>query len=194
MTKRITQYFLQGLLLVAPVAILIYIIYSLFVAIDGLLVDKLEIIIGFKIPGLGIVVSFIFLTLLGFIGETALLRPLKKGFHKLLGKIPILNLLYTSLNDLFSAFVGKEKKFNVPVKVLFNKENNLWKLGFVTRETMEPIGNEELAAVYFPHSYNFSGELYLIPSERIVKINISPAEAMKFIVSGGVTHLEAEAL
>jgi uncharacterized membrane protein len=190
--KRISQYFLQGVLLVAPVAIVIYIIYSLFITIDGLFVDKLELILGFKIPGLGILVSFIFLTLLGFIGETALVNPFKKAFQKLLEKIPILNLLYSSLNDLFSAFVGKEKKFNVPVKVLFNKENNLWKMGFVTRETMEEIGNKELAAVYFPHSYNFSGELYLMPTKQIFKINISPAEAMKFIVSGGVTHLEPE--
>jgi uncharacterized membrane protein len=96
--------------------------------------------------------------------------------------------LYSSLNDFFSAFVGKEKKFNTPVKVLFNKENNLWKLGFVTRETMDEIGNNELSAVYFPHSYNFSGELYLIPSDRVTQLDISPAEAMKFIVSGGVTQ------
>lgn len=189
MIKRVTQYFLQGVLLVAPVAIVIYIIYSLFITVDGLLIDKLEIIMGFKIPGLGIIISFIFLTLLGLIGETALIRPFKKIVQKLIEKIPILNLLYTSLNDLFKAFVGKEKKFNVPVKVLFNKENNLWKLGFITRETMAEIGNEELAAVYFPHSYNFSGELYLIPIERIIKIDISPAETMKFIVSGGVTHI-----
>ena len=187
--KRITQYFLQGVLLVAPVAIIIYIIYSLFITVDGLLIDKLEVIMGFKIPGLGIIISFIFLTLLGLLGETALIRPVKKIIQKLIEKVPVLNLLYTSLNDLFKAFVGKEKKFSVPVKVLFNKENDLWKLGFITKETMEEIGNEELAAVYFPHSYNFSGELYLIPNERIIKIDISPAETMKFIVSGGVTHI-----
>jgi uncharacterized membrane protein len=192
--KKITQYFLQGVLLVAPLAIIIYILYSLFNSIDGLLVNKLELLIGFKIPGLGILVSFVFLTILGFIAQTALVRPLQKIVQKLIAKIPILNLLYSSLNDLFSAFVGKEKKFNVPVKVLFNKENNLWKLGFVTRESMEAIGNKELAAVYFPHSYNFSGELYLVPSERIIKINISPADAMKFIVSGGVTHFYSESL
>lgn len=190
--KKITQYFLQGVILVAPVAIIIYIIYSLFITIDGLLVGKLELIMGFKIPGLGILVSFIFLTLLGFIGETALVLPIKKVLQKLIEKIPLLNLLYTSLNDFFSAFVGKEKKFSVPVKVLFNKENNLWKMGFVTHETMDAIGNSDLSAVYFPHSYNFSGELYLVLSERIIKLNISPAEAMKFVVSGGVTHLEPE--
>jgi len=187
--KRITQYFLQGILLVAPVAIIIYIVYTLFVTIDGMFVDNLEEIIGFKIPGLGILVSFVFLTLLGFIGQTALVRPVKKIGQQLIKKIPVLNLLYTSLNDLFSAFVGKEKKFNVPVKVLFNKENELWKLGFITHESMEEIGNTDLAAVYFPHSYNFSGELYLVPSDRITKIDISPAETMKFIVSGGVTHI-----
>jgi uncharacterized membrane protein len=186
--KRITQYFLQGVLLVAPVAIIIYILYSLFITVDGLLIDKLEKLIGFKIPGLGILVSFVFLTILGFIGQTTLVRPLQKIVQKLIEKIPILNLLYSSLNDLFSAFVGKEKKFNIPVKVLFNKENNLWKLGFVTRETMEAIGNKELAAVYFPHSYNFSGELYLVPFESLIKLDISPTETMKFIVSGGVTH------
>jgi len=187
--KKITQYFLQGILLVAPVAIIIYIIYTLFVSIDGMFIDKLEILIGFKIPGLGILVSFTVLTLLGFIGQTALVRPVQKIGQKLIEKIPVLNLLYTSLNDLFSAFVGKEKKFNIPVKVLFNKENELWKLGFITHDSMEEIGNEDLAAVYFPHSYNFSGELYLVPADRIIKIDISPAEAMKFIVSGGVTHI-----
>ncbi len=192
--KRITQYFIQGVLLVAPIAIIFYIIYSLFISIDGLLINKLELIIGFKIPGLGILVSIIFLTILGFIGQTTLVRPLKSGLKKIIEKIPVLNLLYSSLNDFFSAFVGKEKKFNVPVKVLFNKENNLWKMGFVTHETMDVIGNHELAAVYFPHSYNFSGELYLVPSDRIIKINISPSEAMKFVVSGGVTHLEPEIL
>jgi uncharacterized membrane protein len=187
--KRITQYFLQGVLLVAPVAIIIYIVYSLFITVDGWLIEKLELIFGFKIPGLGILVSFVILTILGYFGQTALLSPIKRTAKKLIEKIPVLNLLYSSLNDLFSAFVGKEKKFNVPVKVLFNKENELWKLGFITHESMEEIGNSELAAVYFPHSYNFSGELYLVPSDRITKIELSPAETMKFIVSGGVTHI-----
>ncbi len=187
--RKLTQYFLQGVLLVAPVAIVIYIVYSIFVSVDGWLARNFETLIGFNIPGLGILISFIFLTILGFIAETALIRPLQKILQRLIERIPVLNLLYSSLNDLFSAFVGKEKKFNVPVKVLFNAENNLWKMGFVTRETMESVGNKELSAVYFPHSYNFSGELYLVPSEQIKKLDISPAEAMKFIVSGGVTQI-----
>jgi len=188
--KRIFGYFLQGVILVAPVVIVVYILYSLFITIDGWLVERIENWVGFSMPGTGIVFLFISLTLLGLIGQTALIQPVKNVSGKLIQKIPVLNLLFSSLNDLFSAFVGKDRKFNIPVKVLFNKENNLWKLGFVTKETLEEINLPEQAAVYFPHSYNFSGELYLVPTERIEKIDLSPAEAMKFIVSGGVTRFE----
>ena len=190
MLKKIIQYFLQGVLLVAPVVIVGYILYSLFVSVDGWLNNKISPVIGFNIPGLGILILFISLTLLGFFGQTALIKPLKKVAGKFIKRIPVLNLLYSSINDLFSAFVGKEKKFNVPVKVLFNIENNLWKLGFVTKESMNIIENGELAAVYFPHSYNFSGELYLVPKERVRYLKLSPSEVMKFIVSGGVTRFE----
>ncbi len=187
--KKIFNYFLKGVLLIAPVVIISYILYYTFATIDGWLAEKITKIIGFSIPGLGVLTLFILVTLLGLIGQTAIMRPLQKIVNKLLLKIPILSLLYTSINDLFSAFVGKEKKFNVPVKVLFNEENDIWKLGFLTKEDLNEIDQPGHSAVYFPHSYNFSGELYLISNEKISKVNISPSEAMKFIVSGGVTTL-----
>ena len=161
MIKKILQYFFQGILLVAPVAIVMYILYALFVSVDGWLSKYLEQIFGRTIPGSGILFLFISLTVLGFVGQTAIIKPLKRTAGNILKKVPLLNFLYSSINDLFSALMGKEKKFNTPVKVLFNEDNNLWKLGFITKETMKVIGNDELAAVYFPHSYNFSGELYL---------------------------------
>ncbi len=192
--KRIFGYFLQGILLIAPAAIIIYIVYTLFITIDSRITPAFEKIIGFTIPGIGILLLFIILTFIGFIGQTAIVRPVKRLGNRLIKKIPLLNLLYSAFNDLFSAFVGKEKKFNTPVKVFFNRENNLYKLGFITKEGMEEIGNKELAAVYFPHSYNFSGELYLVPLDRIEKINLPPAEAMKFIVSAGVTRVDKNEL
>ena len=188
--KRIFSYFLQGILLIAPTAIIVYILYSLFMKIDSWVANNFEKLIGFTVPGLGILFLFITLTLLGFLGQTAIVRPILRMGDKLIRRVPLLHLLYSSFNDLFSAFVGKEKKFNVPVRVFFNKENNLYKLGFITKENMAEIGNEELAAVYFPHSYNFSGELYLVPNDRIEKIDLPPSEVMKFIVSAGVTKVE----
>lgn len=188
--KKLFSYFLQGVLLIAPMAIIVYILYSLFVTIDGWLHINIEQLIGFSLPGLGVLTLFVSLTVLGYLGQTAIVRPVKRLAGNIIKKIPLLNLLYTSFNDLFSAFVGKEKKFNIPVKVLFNKENNLWKMGFITKDELKEIGHEDLAAVYFPHSYNFSGELYLVPKERIQTVNLPPAEVMKFIVSGGVTQFD----
>ena len=188
--KKLGSYFFQGVILAAPIAITVYILYAVFVRVDGWLTNNLKPIIGFHIPGLGILILLISLTILGFIGQTALMRPIKRFAGNLVKRIPLLNLLYSALNDLFSAFVGNEKKFNVPVKVLFNKENNLWKLGFVTKDSLEEFGLDEMTAVYFPHSYNFSGELYVVPRERIEPIDVSPAEVMKFVVSAGVTKIE----
>lgn len=95
-------------------------------------------------------------------------------------------MIFSAFNDLFSAFVGKEKKFNKPVLVLVNKSLGFEKLGFLTEEDLSRIDEKEKAAVYFPHSYNWSGELFLIPRELIRPVEIPPAEVMKFIVSAGV--------
>ena len=191
--KKLGSYFFQGVILVAPIASTIYILYAVFIRVDGWLVHNLEPLIGFYIPGLGIIILVASVTLLGFIGQTALVRPIKKLAGNLIRRIPLLNLLYSALNDLFSAFVGNEKKFNVPVKVLFNQENKLWKLGFITKDSLEEFDLEEMTAVYFPHSYNFSGELYLVPRDRVQPVAVSPAEAMKFVVSAGVTRVEKTA-
>lgn len=187
--KKIFSHFLQGVLIISPLAITGYIIYKIFNFVDGLFIDQLTKLIGFKIPGLGIVLLFIFLTLLGLIAHTIIARPFKLLFARLMDRAPLLKTIYASLNDLFSAFVGKERKFNIPVIVLINKENDIWKMGFMTQKSMIEFGIEKMVPVYFPHSYNFSGELYIVPETSIKRVNLPPAEVMKFIVSGGVTKV-----
>jgi uncharacterized membrane protein len=104
----------------------------------------------------------------------------------------VTKVIYSSLKDLFSAFVGDKKKmFSQPVMVMLFKEAGIQKLGFITKQDLEIIGVKGMAAVYFPHSYNFSGNLYLVPKENITVLHDFPAaDAMKFIVSGGVTEIE----
>jgi len=93
------------------------------------------------------------------------------------------------MKDLFTAFVGKEKKFNVPVIVCMNQENDLWKLGFVTEKNLAEFGLHDMVAVYFPHSYAFSGVLYIVPEKSVKLVDLSPSEVMKFVVSGGITKV-----
>ncbi|MBA4410794.1 MAG: DUF502 domain-containing protein [Bacteroidota bacterium] len=187
--KRLFKYFLQGLLFSGPLAVTLYTVFLLFNYVDRLIGDPLKKHFQLDIPGIGIVLLFIALTLLGLIGQTIIARPFISFTKRLLARAPLLNVIYTSLNDLFTAFVGKEKKFNVPAIVCMNQENNLWKLGFVTEKNVSEFGLNEMVAVYFPHSYNFSGELYIVPEKSVKLIGLSPSEVMKFVVSGGVTKV-----
>ena len=185
--KRIFTWFLQGLLFIAPLFVTGYVIYKLFVSIDGLFSIYIEKYLGYNIPGMGILMLFFSLVLLGIIGGTILGRPIKKFINRVLERLPFFKLIYTSVNDLFSAFVGKERKFHRPVLFLLNKENNVWKIGFVTQETPIDTGFEGLVTVYCPYSYAMSGEIFFVPMSNIKPISMRPTDAMKFIISGGVS-------
>jgi len=184
--KKLLRFFLQGLLYIAPIAITAYILYLVFEFTDGLLQEWLQELFGIGIPGLGLIIIVILLIIIGFLGQTFIARPFRLLFGRLIKRIPILRLVYSAFNDLFSAFVGKERKFNKPVVVTVNRELGLEKLGFMTEEDLSLISKQEKVAVYFPHSYNWSGELFLIPRELVTPVQVPPAEVMKFILSAGV--------
>jgi len=184
--KKIFRYFLQGLLYIAPIGITVYILYMIFSFVDGLLQEWLERFLGISIPGLGLLITIALLVIIGFLGQTFIARPFKSIFNKLMKRIPILKVIYSAFSDLFSAFVGKEKKFNQPVIVKVNKSLDLEKLGFLTEEDLSLVDEKEKVAVYFPHSYNWSGELFLVPRDQVRIIDVPPADVLKFIVSAGV--------
>jgi len=190
--KKIIYYFLQGILYIAPIGVTAYIIYLVFSFVEGLLKDLLVDLLEIYIPGLGLLIVIVLLVLIGMVGQTIIARPFKILFKRVLGRIPLLKVIFSAFNDLFSAFVGKERKFNRPVLVLVNPISNLEKLGFLTEDDLSIIDEKEKVAVYFPHSYNFSGELFIVPKERVRPIDMNPAEVMKFIVSAGVAGWDQE--
>lgn len=187
--KKLARYFFQGLLYLAPTAITIYLIFFIFTKVDTGVRNLIQDLIHIKIPGIGILVLFLLITLLGFLGQTIIFQPLRMLVDNLMAKAPLVKLIYSSIKDLMSAFVGTEKKFDKPVLVKVNLVSNLEKMGFMTQTDLSEINIKDKVAVYFPHSYNFSGEMFIVPTEHITPLNISPADAMKFIVSGGVTKV-----
>lgn len=184
--KKIFGYFLQGMLYIAPLGLTIYILYVVFNFIDKLVRDYLDQWLNIHIPGLGLVMIFIVVTFLGILGKSIIFRPLGWLIRRTMEKAPVLNLIYTSIRDFLNAFVGKEKKFNQPVLVKVNLVSDLEKVGFLTQEDLSDLGIKEKVAVYFPHSYNFSGEMFIVPTSQVRPLNMSSTDAMKFVVSGGV--------
>ena len=192
--KKLANYLLQGLLYIAPLSITAFIIYSVFTFLDGLSQKLLVQFFDINIPGLGVLTLLVFLIFVGILGRTIIAQPLKLVFKKIIDSIPLLNFIYTAFNDLFSAFVGKEKKFNQPVLVKVNLNSDLEKLGFITEENLELIEEKNKVAVYFPHSYNFSGELFIVPIANIKTLDLNSSDVMKFIVSAGLSGWDKESI
>lgn len=190
-SKNLLSWFLQGLLFTAPVTLTIYIIYLSFTFVDGILTDVILNIFGFRIPGLGMVVILGSITLIGFLGSSIVFRPLLSYLDKLISQAPLVKIIYTSIKDFMSAFVGKERRFTEAVLVKVSRDANLEKMGFITQKDLRNLGiPENKVAVYLPHSYNFSGNLFIVPVENITPLNVPAAEVMKFIVSAGVTSID----
>ncbi len=188
--KKIVKYFLQGLLLLAPLIGTVYIFGLVFPIIDDSANDIILDFFDRKIKGLGFILTLSVITVFGFLSSTILFRGIFIWIENLLLKSTVVRLIYTSIKDLSNAFVGENKKFNKPVLVNVQKDSGIYKLGFITQESMALIDKKELIAVYLPMSYSFAGDLFLVEKEYIKAIDINNVEAMKFVVSGGVTHLD----
>ncbi len=189
--KKLTSFFLQGLLFLAPISITFYVIYLVFDFSDNILQETISGLIGREIPGLGILIMVVFLTILGYVGQTVIARPFKAFFHKLIHTIPLLELIYSAIKDFFSAFVGKDKKFNKPVMFKINPKDNASRVGFITNDHLDAFGASGLVAVYVPFSYTFTGETSLVAKDAIQPINAAASEVMKFLVAGGVADISA---
>lgn len=177
--KRISQYFLQGLLFLIPLFVTVYVIYWVFIKIDTFLT--------LPVPGLGFIVTLVFITLTGFVASNFLTQRLVHIVDKLFTRLPLVKMIYSSIRDLVNAFVGDRKSFNRPVQLVIDKERNLSVLGFATRESLNSIGIKDSVAVYLPQSYNFAGNLIIAAREQVKPISADPGEVMKLIVSGGVS-------
>ena len=187
--KRLLGYFFQGFIYIAPFAVTVYVIYHVFTMLDAPVRQLEELFFETHIPGLGVLTLFTLLTLLGWLGSTIIARPFKTFTRKLLDRAPLIGMIQGAVRDLLAALFAKERRFSHPVVVQMSGVTDLEKLGFITQEDLAELGLREKVAVYFPHSYNFSGELYIVPRERVRVVAISAQAAMKFIVSGGMIHL-----
>ncbi|MBS1241386.1 MAG: hypothetical protein H6R40_813, partial [Gemmatimonadetes bacterium] len=94
----------------------------------------------------------------------------------------------SSTKDLLNAFVGEERRFKQAVRVALTDDGKVSVLGFVTSETLADLGLAGQVAVYLPQSYNFAGNLILVPADRVTPLAADSTEVMAFIVSGGVSR------
>lgn len=178
--KRLLGYFLRGLVVLAPLAVTVYVCALVFRTIDGWL--------GLPYPGAGFLATVVLVTLVGFLASsllTASLARLLAVVERALTRLPFVRLLYTSTKDLLNAFVGERRRFDRPVALTLAGEVRA--LGFVTSGDLARLGLAGMVAVYLPQSYNFAGNLVVVPASHVTPLAADSADVMAFVVSGGVS-------
>jgi uncharacterized membrane protein len=178
-SAKLFSFFVKGLLLLAPVYVTGYIIFNLLDSLDS------QFFVQYR--GTGLIVLIGIIMIVGFLGSTFISVPVVQIFEEAIVRIPLVGIIYSSLKDLVGAFVGDKKKFNQPVTFFLNKENGIQKIGFLTQEDLQFLEIKDSIMVYCPHSYAFSGELYIVPSLNVTPLNLPASDVMKMIISGGVS-------
>ena len=179
--SRLLNYFFRGVIVVAPVAVTVYVCFAIFTSIDNWL--------GFRIPGVGFLLTMVLITLVGFFASNLITRGLLAAVESTLQRLPFVRLLYGSTRDLLNAFVGEKRRFDKPVLVTPMPQSGIRVLGFLTQESLSVIGMADHVTVYIPQSYGFAGQLIVVPATQVAPLAAESADVMAFIISGGVTQI-----
>lgn len=181
--KKLIDYFIKGLLIFIPMALTVFLLFWVLNSVDSIIRN----ILPKKVPGLGLLLTVVLITVIGFIASNFLGRKLFALIEKIFKGLPLVKLLYSAVKDMIEAFAGEKKSFDKPVLATIADGSKTKVVGFITRESLENFGLTNYVSVYVPQSYNFAGNVLLFPKEAITPLDIESSQAMAFIVSGGVS-------
>lgn len=195
--NRIINYFLRGILYIVPLSVTIYILYISILFIENLIspiLESINTIINVQLEWLslllGVIIIFILVLIIGFLGSIIISTPINSLFKKLLKQAPLIETIYTSIKDLMNTFVGNKKGFSEPVLVKIYENSTIERIGFVTNKDVLSLNIKKgKVLVYLPHSYAISGQLFVVEKKDVTPIDKSSGEIMKLIISGGVTEV-----
>lgn len=179
--RKLIGYFLRGALVTAPLGLTLYLVLTVLTTLDRVL--------PVGIPGLGLLITLLLITAIGAFTSNVVGRSVLESTERFMSKVPLVKLVYSSIKDLIGAFVGDRKSFDRPVAVRPQRDSELRMLGFVTRQGLGVLGLPTHVAVYLPQSYNFAGQLIIVPADQVEQLDVQSGELMTFIVSGGVSGL-----
>ncbi len=198
-TNKTLQLFLQGLVVIVPIAVTVYVVVKLFVAIDSILPNIAYALFPHNatiqekittIPGINFIILLLLVIFTGWVSSLFFISRLVSFFDRLLEHTPGIKFIYTSVKDFLEAFAGNKRKFDKPVLVNVDGAD-VWRVGFITHDNAVNFDLLHHAVVYVPHAYAVSGITYIVPKEKIrLLTHTTPADAMKFTISGGVTEVD----
>lgn len=187
--KKIGSILLKGLVTILPIGLTVYFVYWLGITTEGLLSKPIRALIGESYwPGMGLVMGFVLLFLIGLAVNAFLVRRLLDMGEELMLRVPVVKTVYSAIRDM-TRLVNTEKKKGDLDRVV-TVETQLGRLiGFVTQEHANTLGiggGDDLVAVYLPMSYQIGGYTVYLPRSKLGETDLTVEQAMRIVLTGGV--------
>tara|TARA_B100000965_G_scaffold303059_1_gene261759 strand:- start:1220 stop:1846 length:627 start_codon:yes stop_codon:yes gene_type:complete len=191
---RLRNYFITGIVVLVPIGITLY-LTKFFISISSKLIPynlNPNNYLPFAIPGLEILLSVIFITLIGGISLSFIGKRILKFVNDLFKRIPILRTIYSAIGQMTESLAPNKKNNRKSVVLIQYPRKGSWAVGFATKDNKGEISkktNTDLVNVFVPTTPNpTSGFLLMFPKEEIIYLDMSFEEASKFIVSAGTSE------
>ncbi len=200
---RLRNYFFTGLVICAPLAITIYLTWSLIEWVDGWVKPYLpdlynpDSYLPFTIPGFGVLVAVFLITTVGFLTANLIGRSIIRYGEYLLGRMPLVRNIYSALKQIFETVFREDSDSFQSVVLVEYPRREIWALAFVATDTLgevqskldEPAG--KTVSVFLPTTPNpTSGFLLFVPVEDVVPLDMGVEEAAKLVISAGLVAPE----
>lgn len=185
--KKLVKYFISGLITLIPIFLTVYIVLNVLSFLDSLLGRYLSEYLGLNIPGLGLLITIVIITVVGFMATSFISRRIFSLFDRIVERIPLIKSIYGTIKDTVNSLLGEKRSFSRVALVSLPGTNSRL-VGFVSAEDLSAFGADGAGriAVYVPQSFQVAGFTLLVPREDVTIIEMTPDEAWRFILSAGV--------
>ncbi len=196
LSARLRAYFLAGILVTAPISITLYLAWLFISFVDGQVTPLIPeaynptTYLPFALPGLGLVIMAVVLTLIGALTAGILGRLWVRTSEGVLARMPVIRSVYGAFKQIFETILARQSTaFREAVLVEYPRRG-IWAVGFITGRTQGEVQNlteEEVINIFLPTTPNpTSGFLLFVPRKELVPLSMTVEEAIKMVISGGI--------
>jgi uncharacterized membrane protein len=193
---RLRAYFFAGILITAPISITFYIAWLFVTFVDSRVTPLIparfnpETYLPFALPGLGLVVALVSLTVIGMLTAGFLGKLVIRFYDSLLARMPVVRSIYSAIKQITETVLAQQSTAFRQAVLIEYPRRGMWAIGFLTGKTrgeVQTITEDEVLNVFLPTTPNpTSGFLLFIPKTDVVLLGMTVEEALKMVVSGGI--------
>lgn len=194
--SRLRAYFFAGILVTAPIGITLYLTWLIIDFIDGQVTPLIparynpETYLPFGVPGLGVIVAVVFLTLVGALTAGLVGRWLVRMFDRLMQRMPVVRNIHSALKQILETVLAQQSKAFRQVVLIEYPRRGMWAVGFITGDTVgevQHLTEDDVVNVFLPTTPNpTSGFLLFVPRSELFVLSMTIEEGIKMVVSGGI--------